>query len=563
MKRLTLLLLALFFALFMVWPLAQLLGNAFFVVDGQGARHFTLSFFALLAENALDRASLANSLEIAILSTIFTALVSIPLALLFTRVRFPGRDWLQPLLLAPLILPPFVGALGIQHLFARFGTVNLLLDHLGLVPLRTPVDWLGTGGFSGIVILEVLHLFPIFTLSASAALAGVDSSLLEAAANLGAGPWRTFRTITLPLARPGIFAGACLVFIGAFTDLGTPLIFNFSATVPVQIFNASVDPNSEQVGNAFVVATLALVFILFLLVRRFGQGEAMPARIAPHAMVPELTGARGWLVTLGVGAWLLVAVLPHLGVVLTSLADRWFFTELPTRYSTEFYRQVFTDPLTAGAIGNSLLYSGLSAALDLVLGVAIAHLLTRTDMRGKAVLDGVAMLPLALPGLVLAFGLLETYNVGGAWSWINPRNNPVFLLVVAYAMRRLPYMVRAAHAGYQQSSVALEEASASLGAGRWRTLTRITLPLVAPSLLAGLILTFCFAMLEVSDSLILAMEARFAPITRAIYDVTGRPSPDSAGLACALGVLAMGILGGGLFVGSRLLGRRLGSFFHA
>jgi iron(III) transport system permease protein len=130
-------------------------------------------------------------------------------------------------------------------------------------------------------------------------------------------------------------------------------------------------------------------------------------------------------------------------------------------------------------------------------------------------------------------------------------------------MRRLPYMVRAAHAGYQQSSVALEEASASLGAGRWRTLTRITLPLVAPSLLAGLILTFCFAMLEVSDSLILAMEARFAPITRAIYDVTGRPSPDSAGLACALGVLAMGILGGGLFVGSRLLGRRLGSFFHA
>jgi iron(III) transport system permease protein len=563
MKRLTLLLLALFFGLFMIWPLAGLLGNAFLVVDDQGRRHFTLSFFALLAENELYRASFVNSFEIAVLATVGTALVSLPLALLFTRRRFPGCDWLRPALLAPLILPPFVGALGIKHLFARFGTVNLLLDHLGIVPLRHPIDWLGASGFTGIVILEVLHLFPIFTLSASAALAGIDSSLLEAAANLGASPWRTFRTVTLPLARPGIFAGAVLVFIGAFTDLGTPLIFNFSATVPTQIFNASVDPNNEQVGNAFVVTTLVLVFAFFLLVRRFGQGEAAPVRTAPSVAIPTLAGARGWLATLAVSAWLLLAILPHLGVVLTSFADRWFFTVLPSRYSTEFYTQVFTDPLTAGAIGNSLLYSGLSAVLDLALGVAIAHLLTRTEFRGKSVLDGLAMLPLALPGLVLAFALLETYNLRGAWSWINPRNNPVFILVVSYALRRLPYVVRAAHAGYQQSNVALEEASASLGASRWRTLTRITLPLVAPSLLAGLILTFCFAMLEVSDSLILAMEARFAPITRAIYDVTGRPSPDSAGLACALGVLAMGILGGGLFLGSRLMGRRLGSFFRA
>jgi iron(III) transport system permease protein len=306
-----------------------------------------------------------------------------------------------------------------------------------------------------------------------------------------------------------------------------------------------------------------LVLAFFLLVRRFGQGEAVSVRTGPTADVPVLRGARGALATLAAGAWLLIAILPHLGVVLSSFADRWFFTMLPSRYSIEFYREVFRDPLTAGAITNSLLYSGLSAVLDLVLGVAIAHLLTRTEFRGKALLDGVAMLPLALPGLVLAFALLETYNVGGWWSWINPRNNPVFLLVVSYALRRLPYMVRAAHAGYQQSNVALEEASFNLGAGRWRTLTRVTLPLVAPSLLAGLILTFCFAMLEVSDSLILAMEARFAPITRAIYEVTGRPSPDSAGLACALGVLAMFMLGGGLVIGSRLMGRRLGSFFRA
>ncbi len=173
------------------------------------------------------------------------------------------------------------------------------------------------------------------------------------------------------------------------------------------------------------------------------------------------------------------------------------------------------------------------------------------------------MLPLALPGLVLAFGLLMSYNLHGWWAWINPRVNPTFLLVVSYALRRLPYIVRAAYAGYQQTSVTLEEASYNLGAGRWRTFTRITLPLIAPSLIAGTILTFCFAMLEVSDSLILAMEARFAPITRGIYEVMGRPSPDSAGLACALGVLAMVLLGSGLLLGSRLMGSSLGRFFRA
>jgi iron(III) transport system permease protein len=541
------------------------LGGAFLVTDAQGHSHFTLQFFQLLLENRLYRLSFINSSEIAVLATVFTALIAIPLAVLFTRYDFPGREWLRPALLAPLILPPFVGALGIKHIFARFGMVNLALAKLGLISLAHPIDWLGAGGFTGIVILEALHSFPILFLSTSAAIANIDPSLLDAAANLGASAWRRFVTVTLPLARPGIFAGACIVFIGAFTDLGTPLIFNFAATVPTQIFNASVDANSEQIGYAFVVATLALVMVFFLLVRGFGESAAslMPARAAYATAAESLPRWAGWCCTVGVTAYFLVSILPHIGVLLTSFAERWFFTVLPTEWSLQYYGEVFTNPLTVTSIDNSLLYSGLSAALDLALGLVIAHLLARTVFPGKSLLDALAMLPLALPGLVLAFGLLMSYNLHGAWAWINPRNNPTFLLVVSYALRRLPYIVRAAYAGYQQTSVALEEASYNLGAGRWRTFTKITLPLIAPSLIAGTILTFCFAMLEVSDSLILAMEARFAPITRGIYEIMGRPSPDASSWACALGVLAMVLLGAGLLVGSRLMGKRLGGFFRA
>ena len=443
--------------------------------------------------------------------------------------------------------------------------INLLLMKLGLLSTAHPIDWLGASGFTGIIILEVLHLFPILFLSVSAAIATIDPALLDAAANLGASAWRRFVTVTLPLARPGLFAGACIVFVSAFTDLGTPLIFNFYATVPTQIFNAAVDANSAQVGYAFVVATLALVFALFLLVRRFGESAgAMSTRAIQGAASETLPPLAGWCVTTLVALLLFAAVLPHIGVILSSISERWFFTILPSKISGRYFADVFTTPFTATCITNSLLYSGLSALLDLVLGLIIAHLLAREMFPGKSLLDALAMLPLALPGLVLAFGLLMSYNVRDpALAWMNPRNNPTFLLVVSYALRRLPYVVRAAYAGYQQTSVALEEASYNLGAGRWTTFRRITLPLLAPSLIAGTILTFCFSMLEVSDSLILALESRFAPITRGIYEIMGRPSPEASSLACALGVLAMVLLGGGLLIGSRVMGQRLGSFFRA
>ena len=565
MKRIALPFLALFFGAFLIYPLLGLFGGAFFLTDGQGNTHFTLRFFQLLIDNRLYRLSLVNSFEITVLATIFTTLVAIPLAVFFTRYAFPGREWFRPLLLAPLILPPFVGALGIKHIFARYAMINLLLMKLGLLSTAHPIDWLGASGFTGIIILEVLHLFPILFLSLSAAIANIDPALLDAAANLGASAWRRFLTVTLPLARPGLFAGSCIVFVSAFTDLGTPLIFNFYATVPTQIFNASVDANSAQVGYALVVATLALVLVLFLLVRRFGESAgAMSTRAIQGAASETLPPLAGWCVSGLVALLLFAAVLPHIGVILSSISERWFFTILPSKISGQYFVDVFSNKFTATCITNSLVYSGLSALLDLVLGLVIAHLLAREMFPGKSLLDALAMLPLALPGLVLAFGLLMSYNVHDpALAWMNPRNNPTFLLVVSYALRRLPYIVRAAYAGYQQTSVALEEASYNLGAGRWTTFRRITLPLIAPSLIAGTILTFCFSMLEVSDSLILALESRFAPITRGIYEIMGRPSPEASSLACALGVLAMALLGGGLLIGSRVMGQRLGSFFRA
>jgi iron(III) transport system permease protein len=315
-----------------------------------------------------------------------------------------------------------------------------------------------------------------------------------------------------------------------------------------------------------VLTTLALVAGLFVLAKRYGDSGsyAMMGRAATSEGAVRLGPLQGWLVTLAVTGLLAGALLPHFGVGLSAIAERWFMTPLPTQYTAQYFGQIFQDPLTARSIQNSLLYASCSALLDVILGVIIAHLLAREQFFGKAALDTVAMLPLALPGLVLAFGYVMSFNFQGGWlGAINPRQDPTFLLIISYAVRRLPFIVRAAYAGYQQTSVHLEEASYNLGAGRWTTLSRITLPLIAANLIAGSILTFSFAMLEVSDSLILAMESRFAPITRAIYELMGRPEPDAASLACAMGVLAMLLLGGSLFAASKILGQKMGQLFRA
>jgi len=542
--------LVVFFSLFLVYPVAWMLRGAF-VVDGK----FTLEFFAMAFRSPLVIGSLRNSFLIGALVTAFTTLLALPLAHLFTRYEFRGKMLLSALLLAPLILPPFVGAIGMRQFFGRYGSVNLLLG--------TDVDWLGGGGFWGVVILLTLNLYPIMYLNVSAAMANVDPTLREAAENMGASPWRVFRTVTLPLIVPGCFAGGILVFIWAFTDLGTPLIFGLTRVVSVQIFDRVTDVGTNPMGYVLVCIVLLLTVLLFAISKRLvgTQRYEMLARGHTAGGERRLVGWRAVAAFAGVGAVVAMALVPHASVVLQSLADRWFFTVLPSEMSFSHYGEIFAYPLTVSSVRNSLFYSSLSAGVDLVLGVMIAYLLTRRKIPGGAILDAVAMLPLALPGLVLAFGYVGGFN----WdiAWLNPRDNPTVLLVVAYSVRRLPYIVRSAYAGFQQTSVTLEEASLNLGASSWRTLRRITIPLVMANLVAGTVLTFSYAMLEVSDSLILAMREKFFPITKAIYSLVGRIEPNAPAVASALGVLGMLLLAASLFAASKVLGKKMGQLFRA
>ena len=559
----------LFFLVFLIYPLLYVFKEAFWIEN-----KFNLTYFKLMVTDPNIRKLVINSFKIGVMVTLITSVVSLPLAYFLTRFRYPGRDTLRAVILIPMIMPPFVGAIGMQQFFGLYGSVNMLLVKLNLIDITQTIDWF-RGGFWGVVMLSTLHLYPIMYLNIVAALANVDPSLEEAAENMGASRFQVFRQITLPLMMPGYFAGAILVFIWAFTDLGTPLIFNYNEVVAVRIFRQVTEANANPMGYALVVLIIVLTALAFYVSKRWTGNKHYEMLGRGHVTSRETD--TNWIMRLVIyffiGGLTLMALLPHISVIMISLTpdvSQWRLSILPKSWTFAHYVETFTHSDTLPSILNSLKYSIFSTLLALIVGIVVSYLLTRKRIPFQNLLDAVAMLPLALPGVAIAFGYLGSFSdttlllrhlPDGLISVIDPRQNPTFLLIISYAVRRLPYMLRSIYAGLQQTSVTYEEASQNMGATPIRTLYKITLPLVIANILAGAILVFSFSMLEVSDSLILAMKDQHYPITKAIWALSQRPDHGPY-TASALGVVGMLILIACLLGAGRALGGKLGEIFR-
>jgi iron(III) transport system permease protein len=528
---------------FLVLPVSTIMARAFYN-NGE----ITFRYFPLLFSNELLMDSIGNSLLIGIMTTILATLLSFPLAVINVKWDFPGKSLLMGLLLVPMVMPPFVGAIGLLRFFARRGSVNLAL--MDLEWIERPIDWLGPENmFWAVVILEVLHLYPIMYLNLSASLA-----------TLGVPKWKQLKDIVWPLARPGYFAGAIIVFIWALTDLGTPLLVGYHETIPVQIFNMITDVNENPVGYALVFLVIVMTVAFFLL-SKLALGSKKYEMMAKGHVTSGKRKA-GWvslpLIYALVGLTVFAALVPHIAVIITAVSNKWFMTVLPEQYTLDHFSQVFQTSLSMVGIKNSFIFAGLSTLLDLILGLLIAYVIVRKLVPFPGLLDGLVMIPLALPGIVLAFGYVVTYSD----TFLDPLHYPVPLLVIAYAIRRLPYMVRSASAGLQQMSPSLEEASTTFGASRFHTLRKITVPLVTANLIAGALLCFSYAMLDVSDSLILAMKENYYPLTKAIY-VLFLEQGSGELLASALGVIGMAILAACIMGASLILGKKMGELFRS
>lgn len=533
-----------FLLLFLAVPVGTVFYSAFVNADGS----FTMGHFGAFFNQPLMQEAFFNSLYVAGWSALLASLIAVPLAYFTVRFDFRGALIIQTLGVLPLIMPPFVGAVAMQLIFGRSGSVNLLLN-----------DWFGftipfMEGLNGVIFVEALHYFPFILMNLVVALRNIDGAMEEAAFNLGSRGFRLFRRVIFPLALPGYVAGASLVFVKVFDDLGTPLVLGTTNMLAPQAYLRITQVGLEDpLGYVISVIMIAFSILALWLSARVLKGRDYSTlqkggnSIQKRKLGPlESVLAYGWIILV-----LMLVLSPHMGVLLLSLASVWSYAPLPDGYTLAHYSAVFSE--SQGMIANTLLYCGLAAGLDVIIGTAIAYLMLRTRLPARQWLDFMASAALAIPGIVLAIGFLRTFRgieLPGTGtlltsSWI--------IIMIAYSVRRLPYALRSCVASLQQINVSLEEAAQSLGATRMGTIRRVVVPLMAGGMLAGFVTSFVTAAVELSATIMLVTKDSQAPMSYGIY--LYMQSAAGRGPGAALGVLAVAAVAIGTYVSHLLVER--------
>jgi iron(III) transport system permease protein len=517
-----------FLLAFLIVPVGSVIYVAF---TEKGTGDFTLVNFADFFRTDLFLRSFWNSFYVSAATVMLASVFALPLAYITTRFDFRGAVIVQTLGFLPLIMPPFVGAVSMQLLFGRNGTINLLL-----------MDWFGfrlpfMEGLNGVIFVQAVHYFPFILINLSAALRNIDRSMEEAAQNLGSSGLRLFRRIVLPLAMPGYVAGASLVFVKVFDDLATPLLLNVKDMLAPQAYLrvtsiGIADPMGYVISVVLIVVSVAAMWISALALK--GRDYATTQRGGGGLARRKMKGWENAVAYGVVGLILLLVLAPHIGLLLLSFATIWSFSPLPDGFTTAHYARVFGE--SSLYIKNTLIYASLAGGIDVVLGTAIAYLVLRTKLIGRQWLDWAAMAALAVPGVVLGIGYLRTF-----FDVRMPDGTPLatlwIVIVLALAIRRLPYALRACYAALQQISESLEEAAENLGATKARTVRRIVIPLMTGGILAGFVTSFATAAVELSATLMLVQSNADAPLAYGLY--VFMQSAAGRGPGAALGVIAV------------------------
>ncbi len=537
--------LAFFLLVFLVVPVFKVIYVAF---QDSATGALTLVNFIDFFKTSLFQESFFNSLYVAGMSVLLASLFALPLAYFTSRFNFGGTLLIQTLGIVPLIMPPFVGAVAMQLLFGSNGSVNLLLD-----------DWFGftipfMEGLNGVILVEGIHYFPFILINLSAALANIDRSVEEAAQNLGSSGFRLFRRIVFPLAMPGYLAGASLVFLKAFDDLGTPLLLNVNNMLAPQAYlRISSIGISDPMG--YVISVILVVFSLLSLwaaaLATKGKdyttaGKGTGGLLKRDMRSFEKAGAYAVIILL-----LILVLSPHIGLALLSFGTIWSYAVLPDGFTTAHYMEVFN---TSGEfITNTMFYAGIAALFDVAFGTAIAYVVLRTDVIGRKWLDYVGTGAIAVPGVVLGIGYLRTFNDFNVPFIDKPLASWWVIIIIALAVRRLPYALRACTAALQQVSISLEEASENLGANKATTVRKIVVPLMAGGMVAGFVTSFATAAVELSATLMLVTSESDAPLAYGIY--VYMQSAAGRGPGAALGIVAVVVVALGTYLAHHFIER--------
>ncbi len=523
----------------------------------------------LVIIKGFDMGVILNSILNTLIVTAAATVIGTSAALLVGLYDFPGRKIFAALAAVPLLVAPFVNAYVVRILYGfnlQGNTISAILEVLGL-KVRV-----GVTGLAGISLAQTLAFYPIVYINVLAALGAVDATLIEQALNLGSRGFKLIRTVVLPLVTPGILAGATLVYILSLEDVGAPIVFNYRNVMSYQVFMFFQEYTS--IGRAGAAAALSLIMLILavvpmLIVRRYLSLKyyARLARGAPRPLRRLRLGLIGKLVAYLVVLPIVIgAAAPQIGILILAFCHRWT-RPFPTGLTLHNYFILFSKPGVLRGIINSLVYVSIATALIAVVGFAAGYAVARIRLPGISLLDALSMAPLAVPGLVVAFGYFVFLHSIARGTLLDPLVSPATVLVIAYLVRKMPFTVRSVFTGVIQTPNAMEEAAQCLRAGRLRLLRDIVIPLTWRSLLAGLLLSAIYVMSEVSVSVTIGALGgditspnHSGPITFVIMRLIQSPSTiggaQPQAVAAAMATILMGLEALVLFVATSRLARR-------
>ena len=541
----TSLIIGIFLLLFLVIPIVQVFYVSFLDVNGD----FTLVNFSDFFKNQLFIESLYNSFYVAFFSVVLASVFALPLAYFTSRFNFRGSVIIQSLGFIPLIMPPFVGAVAMKLFFGTNGSVNLLLDqYFGFkIPFME--------GLNGVIFVEAVHYFPFILINLITSLNNIDKSMEESAQSLGSKGFGLFKRIVLPLSMPGYIAGASLVFLKVFDDLGTPLLLDINNMLAPQAYLriSSIginDPMGYVIAVILVVTSILAVWVAKIALG--GKDYSMLQKGGGGMIKREMKPRQKITAYSVVGLILFLVLSPHIALTLLSFGTIWSFSVVPDAYTLSHYKSIIFD--NSIFIKNTMLYCTIAAFIDIVLAFFISYIVLRTKIKGRHLLDYIAMSAIAIPGLVLGIGYLRTFN-----AFTNPLDDkPLaswwFMIVLILAVRRLPYALRAANAALMQISKFLEESAESLGARKVTIFRKILVPLMTGGLLAGFITSFSTATVELSATIMLVSTETDAPLAYGIYSYMQTAA--GRGPGAALGMVGVLIVAVGTYFSQTIIDKR-------
>ena len=479
----------LLFLLFLVYPLFALFASSF--VDPETGA-FTWENFAAFFRKRYYYRALFNSFSVTLCVTALAVLVGAPMAYLTSAFTIRGKRILETLIIISMLSPPFIGAYSWILLGGRSGVITRFFrENLGI---ELPTIY----GFTGILLVLTLKLYPFIYLYVSGALKTIDVSLSEAAESLGCNPWTKIFTIILPLLMPTVLAGSLLVFVNALADFGTPMLIGEGFVVmPVLIYSEFI---SEMGGQANFAAALATIMVIItcavFLAQKYVVNKKSFTMSALRPMLPKkLAPLPSFFAHAFIYVVILLSIIPQITVVYTSFLKTQgvMFME---GFSLDSYRTIFSK--LGSAITNTYVYGLIAIAIIVLLGVLIAYLSTRRRSLITSIIDTFTMFPYIIPGSVLGITLLLAFNRPPLVL-----SGSALIIIIAFVVRRLPYTLRSSAAILYQISPSIEEASISLGCSPMRTFFRITVIMMMPGVMAGALLSWITVINELSASVIL------------------------------------------------------------